>query len=91
MVKSRWQIVLLLLLFLLLVLILLLIRKNQRHHKRPQTNSVTVEDWVSPLTIAAVLSPKHTIKAEQFQHFNATLGNRFLASGNYNAKHTHWS
>jgi hypothetical protein len=53
--------------------------------------SVTIEDWFGPLTIAAVYCPpKHAIKAEQFLSFFATLGQRFLAGGDYNAKHCHW-
>jgi len=56
-----------------------------------QATSITVEDWVGPLTIAAIYCPpKHTIKAKQFQHFYASLGHRFLAGGDYNTKHTHW-
>ena len=56
-----------------------------------QATRITVEDWVGPLTIAAIYClPKHTIKAKQFQHFYASLGHRFLAGGDYNAKHTHW-
>ena len=56
-----------------------------------EATSITVEDWVGPLTIAAIdCPPKHTIKAEQFQHFYTSLGHRFLAGEDYNAKHTHW-
>jgi len=56
-----------------------------------QATSITVADWVEPLNIAAIYCPpKHTIKAEQLQHFYASLGHRFLAGGDYNAKHTHW-
>ena len=56
-----------------------------------QATSITVEDWVGPLTITAIYCPpKHTIKADQFQHFYTSLGHRFLAGGDYNTKHTHW-
>jgi len=56
-----------------------------------QATSITVADWVGPLNIAAIYCPpKHTIKTEQFQHFYASLGHRFLAGGDYNAKHTYW-
>jgi hypothetical protein len=55
-----------------------------------QATSITV-DWVGPLTITAIYCPpKHTIKAEQFQRFYASLGHSILAGGDYNAKHTHW-
>jgi len=56
-----------------------------------QATSITVEDWVGPLTIAAIYCPpKHTIKAEQFRHFYTSSGHCFLAGGDCNAKHTHW-
>jgi hypothetical protein len=56
-----------------------------------QATSVTVGDWVGPLTIAAIYCPpKHTNKAEQFGQFYAFLGHHFLAGGDYNAEHTHW-
>jgi len=35
-------------------------------------------------------SPKHSVKAEQFRSFYASLGHRFLAGGDYNGKHSHW-
>jgi len=34
--------------------------------------------------------PKHVIKTDQFLSFYATLGQRFLVEGDYNAKHCHW-
>jgi len=56
-----------------------------------QATSITVQDWVGQLTIAAIYCPtKHTIKAEQFRHFYTSLGHRSLAGGDYNARHTHW-
>jgi hypothetical protein len=55
-----------------------------------QATSVTIEDWIGPLMMAAVYCPKHTIKAEQFQSFYATLGHRFLTGGVYNTKHSIW-
>jgi hypothetical protein len=48
-----------------------------------------VEDTFGPLTIPAVyLPPKHKVKQE-LENFN-TLGRRFIAGGEYNAKHTDW-
>jgi hypothetical protein len=59
--------------------------RHTQHHLL--ATSVTIEDWVGPPTIAAIYcAPKHSIKAEQFQHLYATPGHRFLAG----AKHTHW-
>jgi hypothetical protein len=50
-----------------------------------------VEDSVGLLTIWAVyLPPKHTVKQEQLEDFYNTLGRRFIAGGDYNAKHTDW-
>jgi hypothetical protein len=50
-----------------------------------------MEDSVSLLTISAVyLPPRHTVKQEQFEDFYNTLGRRFIAVGDYNAKHTNW-
>jgi hypothetical protein len=52
---------------------------------------VTVEDSVGLLTISAVyLPPKHTVKLEQLEDFHNTLGRRFTAGGDYNAKQTDW-
>jgi hypothetical protein len=47
--------------------------------------------WIGPLTMTAVYCPpKHAIIAEQFLSFSASLGQHFLAGGDYNAKHCHW-
>jgi hypothetical protein len=67
----------------------IIIRNDIKHHlhghyvlERLQATSATIEDWIGPLTIAAVCyPPKHTIKAEQFRSFYATLGQRLLAGG----------
>jgi len=56
-----------------------------------QATTVVVEDWLGPLTISAIYCPpKHTIKMEQFDDFYNSLGNRFIAGGDYNAKHQQW-
>lgn len=56
-----------------------------------QATSVNIEDRRGSLTISAIYCPpRYTIKEEQFQDFFATLGNRFLAGGDYNAKHQQW-
>jgi hypothetical protein len=48
-----------------------------------------VEHSVGSLIIAAVyLRPKHIVKQEQLETFYNTLGQRFIAGGDYNAKHT---
>jgi exonuclease III len=54
-----------------------------------QATSVSVEDSVSLLTISAVyLPPRYAVKQEQLEDFLNTLGRRFIAGGDYNAKHT---
>lgn len=56
-----------------------------------QATSVTLNDCSGKLTVAAIYCPpRHSIKEDQFCHFYRTLGPRFLAAGDYNAKHTIW-
>jgi hypothetical protein len=53
--------------------------------------TVSVEDSVGSLIISAVyLPPKHIVKQEQLETFCTSLGQRFIAGGDYNAKHTAW-
>jgi hypothetical protein len=50
---------------------------------------VSVEDSVGHLTISAIYLPsKH--KVCKFEDFFIILGPRFIARGDYNAKHTDW-
>ena len=76
-----------------------IIKNGIRHHLHGhynlehllQATSATI-DWIGPLTKAAVYyPPKHTFKAEHFQSFCITLGQCFLAGGDYNAKNPHWN
>ena len=56
-----------------------------------QATSIIVDEWNGPLTVSAVYCPpRHVITKDQFQQFYVTLGNRFLACGDYNAKNIHW-
>jgi hypothetical protein len=56
-----------------------------------QATSVSVEDSVGLITISAVyLPPRYIVKQEQFEDFYSTLGQLFIAGGDYNAKHTDW-
>lgn len=74
------------------------IKSSIKHHENKkftcehiQATSVIVEDWIGPITIAAIYSPpKHAIKQNQYTEFFKTLGNRFIAGGDYNAKHSWW-
>lgn len=75
-----------------------LIRSNIKHYELPkyqydhiQAASIVIEDWSGPLTVSAVYSPpRHNISSPQYSDFFVSLGNRFLAGGDYNAKHTMW-
>jgi hypothetical protein len=50
-----------------------------------------MEDSVVLSTNLAVnLPPRHTVKQEQFDDFYNTLGRRFIAGCDYNAKRTDW-
>jgi len=62
------------------------IDKHQRDFL--QATSVMMETWNGCITISAVYSPQHVIKSKQYIKFLETLGNRFIAAGDYNAKHT---
>lgn len=56
-----------------------------------QSTRVVVEDWNGPLTVSAVYCPpRHSISYDHFLNYYNTLGNRFMAAGDYNAKHTVW-
>jgi hypothetical protein len=52
---------------------------------------VRIEDVAGLLTSSAVyLKPKHTVKQEQLEEYYNTLGHRFIAGGDYNAKQINW-
>jgi hypothetical protein len=52
-----------------------------------QATSLSVEDSVGLLTISVVYRPpKHKVKQEQLEDFYNTLGRRFVAGRDYNAK-----
>lgn len=75
-----------------------LIKDSIKHYELPsfsedylQASSVVIEDWLGPIVISAVYCPpRHVISHEQFQRFFDTLGNKFMAGGDYNAKHQEW-
>jgi len=74
------------------------IRQNVKHHIREeykqehiQATSIALQDDSGELNIAAVYSPpKYVIKEVDYTRFFHTLGQRFLAGGDYNAKHVMW-
>jgi hypothetical protein len=52
---------------------------------------VSVVDSIGPLTISAVYFPPNPIVTyEQLDTYYNSLGKRFIAGGDYNAKHTAW-
>lgn len=56
-----------------------------------QATTITIYLQKVPLTISSVYCPpKHSITKEQYEEFFNSLGNRFIAGGDYNAKHTQW-
>lgn len=76
----------------------ILVKQYIKHYELPkyqknflQATSIVVEDWHGPLTISAAYCPPNypTNKEETAEYFT-TLGNRFLAGGDYNAKNTAW-
>lgn len=76
----------------------IIIRDNIRHHERDkytkdhlQATSVSIEDVHGPIIMSAIYCPpKHNNKQVHFEEFFKTLGNRFIAGGDYNAKHPTW-
>lgn len=74
----------------------ILIQNNINHFLKPeykseyiQATSVYLSDL--HLTISSVYSPpRHNIQKEQYTQFFQTLGNKFIAAGDYNAKHLYW-
>ncbi|KAL6421568.1 hypothetical protein ACFW04_014302 [Cataglyphis niger] len=73
----------------------IIVKSTIKHHsnenfsqKHLQTTSITIEDWTGPIILAAIYSPsRHSITQEQHTNFFKTLGTRFVAGGDYNAKH----
>ena len=76
----------------------ILIKKNISHYEgihfcteQIQATNVFLNDLSGPLQITAVYSPpRHKILKDDYIAFFQTLGNRFIAGGDYNAKHTDW-
>ena len=63
--------------------------ENKQEHV--QATSIALQDDTGELNIAAVYSPpKHAIKEVHYTRFFHTLRQRFLAGGDYNAKHVMW-
>lgn len=56
-----------------------------------QATSIQVNDEHGPLTVSALYCPpKHIITSAQFNQYFQSLGPRFIAAGDFNAKHEIW-
>lgn len=75
-----------------------IIKNNLKHHELPkfeeaylQATSINLHSKIGDFTLSAIYCPpRPTIKKPQFDNFFTRLGHRFLAGGDYNAKHTDW-
>lgn len=73
-----------------------IIKKSISHHELPkyQTNeiqvtSIEIEGLPWHFTVSAIYSlPRHTISSDESKDFFQTLGSKFFAGGDWNAKHT---
>lgn len=76
----------------------ILIKNRLKHHELEQyrtdhiqATSICLDEWSGKYVLSAVYSPpKFAIKKQQYIEFFNTLGNRFLAGGDYNSKHIKW-
>ena len=75
----------------------ILIRNDIKHFPMPeyktehiQATSINIPD--NKTTFSSVYCPpKYNIKQDQLLDYFSTLGPKFIAAGDYNAKHTFWS
>jgi len=75
-----------------------IIKESIKHYeldKHPQEHlqatSVHINDGNNDLTISAIYCPpRHKVDDKKFIEFFQTIGRRFIAGGDYNAKHTFW-
>jgi exonuclease III len=76
----------------------IIVRRDMKYHKlakyemdHTQATNISIEGWDGDLTTSAIdCPPRHSIKKEQFNAFINSLGHRFLAGGDFNAKHQYW-
>ncbi|EFN64984.1 RNA-directed DNA polymerase from mobile element jockey, partial [Camponotus floridanus] len=75
-----------------------IIKENIKHHEEINFSSeiiqaTTIRIYIKKLqcNISAVYSsPRHNIMVEDYIEFLQSLGNRFVAGGDFNSKHTCW-
>lgn len=64
---------------------------EEYRYEHIQATNIQIKDEKGPITISALYCPpKHNITTEQYSKFFNTLGNRFIAGGDFNAKNTIW-
>lgn len=76
----------------------IIIKKGIRHFELSkysedhiQATSILLEEWSGQCTLSAIYCPpRHAITQDQFSNYFQTLGDKFLAGGDYNAKHVRW-
>ena len=76
----------------------IIIKSRIKHHMLPsfqtahiQATSIAIEDRTGNFNISAVYCPpRHKITEGQLTEYFKTLGDRFIAGGDWNAKHVHW-
>lgn len=75
-----------------------IIRDKIKHHLLPeykteqiQATTVAIQDRCGYFNVSSVYCPpKHRIDSDLFSQFFSSLGNRFIAGGDWNSKHVHW-
>lgn len=74
----------------------ILVHKDVDHFPMPEyktdhIQATTINLPATGIAISAVYCPpRHNINKEQFTSYFKTLGSKFLAAGDFNAKHTFW-
>lgn len=77
----------------------IVIKRSIKHHllekyksKEIQATTVVVETKCGNMNLSAVYCPpRHKINSDKFTHYFSTLGGKFIAGGDWNAKNTHWA
>lgn len=75
----------------------ILVKTSIPHHECPsyssfkiQATTIKVESLPLSLNISAVYCPPRFSMTTEYKNFLSTLGPRYLAGGDWNAKHTYW-
>lgn len=77
----------------------IVVRSSIKHFEQPhfkteylQAATIAIEDRNGTFNVSAVYCPpKHKLKQEQYDEYFNTLGTRFIAGGDWNAKNVHWA